>query len=352
MQKKFFLLYLAVFLSLLLCTVLIIYTVDSERQFSYDGKKSSLSPFTNSIALTVAGSIKHAQFETIVLGTSSVFNFNPDDMTRILQEESINCHVPASNYAEHQLILNLLSQYKPSTHIIYAIDWLAFNQNFIINECFEDYAYKNKFWELHRYFFATTSYQSTFKILKEEIYPSPKIQSAPAYGRDEVLSLEKELPFGHCSMFIKKKHDIQLMKHNFDSFLHLIERNPQNQYTLIFPPYSVIWWLLMEKRVSVDEMLEFKKYVIEKSAIYSNVEIFDFQTNEEFITNLDNYIDYFHITRAASLYTTQCIKQKKHLINAENILNIYNIKDIMDKERAQYKDYVEHIIEESPNLFE
>ncbi len=137
------------------------------------------------------------------------------------------------------------------------------------------------------------------------------------------------------------------MKNNFNDFIELAERNPNTRYSLIFAPYSSIWWLLMEQCVDLDKVLAFKRHVIEKSANHPNIQIFDFQTDEKHITNLDHYQDYFHFTEPLTLYILQSIKEQKNIINTQNIDNIYKIKDILPKERAKYSSFVRNIIDHS-----
>ncbi len=127
MQKKYFYSLIAIYLLLLCCVALSVIIIDPEQQFDFDEAKIPAKQIDNSIALTVASKIKFGSFQTAILGTSSVNLFHAKNMEAILHESSSNCFIPASSYAEQKLVLNLLSEYKPTAHVIYAVDYLSFN---------------------------------------------------------------------------------------------------------------------------------------------------------------------------------------------------------------------------------
>ncbi|MEB3701831.1 hypothetical protein Bealeia1_00900 [Candidatus Bealeia paramacronuclearis] len=60
-----------------------------------------------------------------------------------------------------------------------------------------------------------------------------------------------------------------------------------------------------------------------------NVLIFDFQDQEDIISNLDNYSDEIHYSKFINDCMLQYIFNKKHLIRDESWESIHNLEDIL-----------------------
>ena len=65
------------------------------------------------------------------------------------------------------------------------------------------------------------------------------------------------------------------------------------QYTFFFPPYSLLYWHMIEKEGALMSFLNIKTYLINQLSLYSNVTIYDFQMIDE-IKNLSLYKDPTH----------------------------------------------------------
>ncbi len=76
--------------------------------------------------------------------------------------------------------------------------------------------------------------------------------------------------------------------------LPYVESMPETQFTVFFPPYSILYWYDMYGDGTLSAELAGEKQIIEQLLSYPNVRIFYFQNDLEFITDLNNYSDYTH----------------------------------------------------------
>lgn len=79
-----------------------------------------------------------------------------------------------------------------------------------------------------------------------------------------------------------------------------IEAHPQITYRFMLPPYSMLWW----DCAYVNGQLEERLYILEETLpvllTYENVEVYFFQSDEEIVCNLDNYMDMIHYSPEVS----------------------------------------------------
>ena len=73
-----------------------------------------------------------------------------------------------------------------------------------------------------------------------------------------------------------------------------IEAHPEITYRFMLPPYSMLWW----DCAYVNGQLEERLYILEETLpvllAFENVEVYFFQSDEEVVCNLDNYMDMIH----------------------------------------------------------
>lgn len=115
---------------------------------------------------------------------------------------------------------------------------------------------------------------------------------------------------------------------NLNNITKYIEQYPNTEFTIFFPPYSIIDWDIQQG--NLEARITVIKRAIEDLLKYENVQLFYFQNVEEIITNLDNYKDYSHYNEDINYYMFECMcKTGKHKINKENYLDeikkMYNI---------------------------
>ena len=79
-----------------------------------------------------------------------------------------------------------------------------------------------------------------------------------------------------------------------------IRAHPETTFKIYMPPYSVGYWYMMTRGGLSEQQYRARARVCELLLQYPNVEIYDFSSRIEWITDLDSYFDYSHHSSAMS----------------------------------------------------
>ena len=72
--------------------------------------------------------------------------------------------------------------------------------------------------------------------------------------------------------------------------------HPGTAFYFLLPPYSQLWWDSVYRSGQLEEYLYARQAAMETLAVYGNVWVLDFQTDERIIMELDNYMDPVHFS--------------------------------------------------------
>lgn len=73
-----------------------------------------------------------------------------------------------------------------------------------------------------------------------------------------------------------------------------VAAHPETTFKIYMPPYSVAYWYVMTRGGLSEQQYRSRARVCELLLDYPNVEIYDYSSRLEWITDLDNYFDYSH----------------------------------------------------------
>jgi len=96
-----------------------------------------------------------------------------------------------------------------------------------------------------------------------------------------------------------------------------IENNPETEFVVFFPPYSILFWNDVLKENHLEATLEEYRYIARRLNAYENVEVYFFPDREEIICDLDNYADYSHYHPRFNRYMAECFADGRHLVAKE-----------------------------------
>lgn len=96
-----------------------------------------------------------------------------------------------------------------------------------------------------------------------------------------------------------------------------IEANPETEFVVFFPPYSILFWndVLLENHL--EATIEEYRYIANRLNAYENVQVYFFPDQEEIICDLDHYADYSHYHPRYNRYMTECFAAGSCLVDKE-----------------------------------
>lgn len=246
----------------------------------------------------------------------------------------------ASIFELNDLVNLAIRSNKKLKNIIIGVDNYAFNEalrNSYLGDGFPKYLYDND--SMNEF-----SYLLNFKIFDKSIhalttpYDAKRINSQlnklyswqAAYNsaftiKNVLLSYE----------FHKKEYDVlnEKMKKKFvdnynndelhanfkNELLSIIQANPNINFYLFYPPYSIYSYKNMEHSNVLEANSEFKRYIYSQLKPYKNVKLFDFQVASSVIEDLSNYKDAAHYHERINHWMLQEFQKDSYLVNDKNI---------------------------------
>ena len=330
MQKKFF--YITVFTMLfgMVLLVLITYVIDPQQQFRYN--ENYVSGEQRNINFGLA---RNYDYNTVILGTSTSENILKAEVDNIFKVNSVNLSIMGSTAYEQRNLLEIITNRKDVKMVIYGLDYFAYNFNFN-EERIEIIDYGKKM-NILKYVFNISSLEMDLKILVKKLLGKNEknwIYNWSYWGDDFDYGEEKTLDFSNKTKngrqnigqlkVAQSKYNKENLYENLYELEQLIIKNKDIKYKIYLPPYSTLYWYILKKYNSYSDIIEFRNYLIKKLLRYSNVEIYDFQTDDIIVSNLNNYKDSIHYSPKINSLIIKRIKENKNkvekLIDKESII--------------------------------
>lgn len=341
MERKDFIEKMIYIFGLLLIIGIFNYVIDAQQQIRYNKNwvAGEQRVINNGIA-------RNYKYNTVIIGSSTSQNILKEDVDKLFNVDSVNLSLSGSTALEHRNLLNLVIEKENIKSIIYGLDYFNYNREGIRIEVI-DYG-KNKI-ELLKYIFNITTLKINLKIVVKEvlkknvrnwIYKHSYWGGGSNFSEENLLTFDSNTQFGAQNLGIMKEikngYKYDILKYNFDEFLKIVEKNKKIEYIIYLPPYSSLYWYFLERYDSLKEILEFKKYIYDKSKNYDNISIYDFQERIDIVNNLNNYKDSVHFSDLISKKIINEIKSSKS--NLEYDINFNKkINEIIDKDMKKFE---------------
>ncbi|WP_026506455.1 hypothetical protein [Butyrivibrio sp. MC2013] len=108
------------------------------------------------------------------------------------------------------------------------------------------------------------------------------------------------------------------------NILPFIRDNPDTRFYIFLPAYSVLHWYDVSKERHLDATLAQVAYIGEMLMEYDNVELYDFMTDEETVTNINNYADIIHFRPEYNSYMVSCFASGERRLEKGDMERVCN----------------------------
>ncbi len=108
------------------------------------------------------------------------------------------------------------------------------------------------------------------------------------------------------------------VKYNCEIIGKYIRENPDVEFNIFFPPYSILYYDEFNQKGELEAVLTAQEKVTEYFIQFENVKLSSFLADKDIICNLDNYKDYTHYSEKINEYMAEKIKTGEKLLNKEN----------------------------------
>lgn len=314
----------SVAIMLILCAT-IVYLVDPWMYFRIP---TAYTPSIDSLYCS-AGLVNNAQFDTIIIGSSMMQNSNPQILRDNQNWNPIKIAMGGMTAADMKFLSDYALQQGSVKRFVVGLDPYSFDKG--VDEHrrpIPEYIYdKNRMNDI--------KYLLNYKVVFEDI-PRTLISLMKGvrnfhpdqigYWADGVVFEREVVLNDFIKWYEAGERDSEVfastasagrMKDTFDkTFLKLIDENPDIQFYIIYPPYSILAWEKLDICNDLDAFISFKHHVFRQIHDRKNVKIYDFEDDQQIITNLDNYKDVTHYSPAINDLFLNAISSNEYAINS------------------------------------
>lgn len=110
-----------------------------------------------------------------------------------------------------------------------------------------------------------------------------------------------------------------LIEENVSMVIEEILSHPDTEYTIIFPPYSLLWWDCGYTNGLANEYFYVLETLLPKLADCENATVYYFQSEKEIVCDLNNYMDMIHYSPTVNQYMLNRMANKENQVTTQNV---------------------------------
>ena len=259
------------------------------------------------------GLARNADYDLVLTGSSLMENYDLPEVNRLCNAKSINLATSAMAGFEQRKILEVALRHRAPRRVVMTLDFNSFAPPIDsslpeIADPLPLYLYDENTLNDFRYLIGGPVTMRSLSILHGVRIGNFSTNFNRAWSWDHEVTFSrarvlKDIDSTNINRRFKQGPRTRERMHaNFDANIAaLIEQHPGTEFSLVFPPYSIVVWADFVQRGQLDVSLEFKRYVFRRLGALPNARILDMQWDAEIIQNLDLYTDIYHFNPAINL---------------------------------------------------
>lgn len=275
----------------------------------------------------VIGSVRNLTYDSVLLGSSEAENFNS-----CFLDEQYNCttlKVIKGSGSITDLLYYLDKAHKANDikHVFWCLDTFALALDTELSVCSQ---YSPK------YLFTDTMLDDFPYLFNKDVL----LEKAPlliAYSMTDTYtngngynwsegkifgaeaSMSAYQPVSDLKVPESSENYLPLVRENLRLIREEIEAHPNISYTILIPPYSLLWWKTVWQEGSSEKYLVAIDELLPMLVSFDNVNVFFFAADKEITCNLDYYMDQIHYSPEISQLMLNSTVSGDYKVNKENV---------------------------------
>lgn len=297
----------------------------------------------------VIGTIRNFEYDAVLIGSSVAENFDSTVLDNQYNCKTLKVIRTSSSIADLLYYMNFAHEKTDLKYVFWCLDTFALTlptETTLYGENIPRYLHTKSIFDDIPYLFN-----------KEILFTKIPLSLANAYlgintgGHAYDWSAEKDFSAAGAMRAYNKpvsntvpqplETDTATIDANIALLVDEINSHPETQYTVFFPPYSMMWWDCSYINGVSDSYFYTLENVLPQLASCPNVHIYYFQSDTDIICNLDNYMDMVHYAPQINQYMLDCMATGKHEVTSDNISQTLN----------EMKSSFQYIIDEGIYLY-
>jgi hypothetical protein len=296
------------------------------------------------------GMAKHLTYDSVILGSSMTVNFNTDWFEEQLGLDAVKLNYSGAYPKDQSNIMErIFSSDNQVKAVFLGVDVMTYTGG--VDETkypIPEYLYDDSVWNDAQY------------LWNKDVFLNYILR--PIADPDKT-----DLSTVYQSWWTDEYYNIQWVMHNYvqpdeiaeetpkDAYIDsvrlnletnicpYIEENPDTDFYIFFPPYSILYWNDVMRENHLEATMEEYRYIADTMLAYDNVRVFYFPNQEWIVTDLDNYADYSHYHRDINYYMTQCFadgtcevttpqEMEEALARMRQVIDGFDFEELFSKE--------------------
>lgn len=279
------------------------------------------------------GLARNADYDFVITGSSLMENYDLPDVNRLCNAKAINLATSAMAGFEQRKILEVALRHRAPKRVVMTLDFNSFAPPIEsslpeIADSLPYYLYDENRLNDFRYLVSGPVTMRSISILRGVPVGNYSTDFNRAWSWDHevtfsrVRALKDIDPKNINRRFKQGLRTAELMQASFEANIAaVIERHPDTEFNLVFPPYSIVVWADFVQRNQLDVSLAFKRHVFQRLQALPNTRIFDFQWDAGIIQDLDLYADIYHFspTIGRRMLASVCGNDARYRVTSTNL---------------------------------
>jgi len=277
------------------------------------------------------GITRNFEYDALITGSSLVENFKTSEMDSLFGVNSIKIPYPGATYKEIGDAVARSCEYnKDIKYVVRGLDYmkLVADKDSMRYDSYPDYLYDNNIINDVHYvlnkeilFDYTLEAKYVFenkahKELNFDEYANTMEYSE--FGKEAILKTYERAVKSDEEHLFTEEDEKELEESICQNILANALDNPDVEFYLFFPPYSIYYWDSINQEGRINKMLDTEKRAIEMMLQVDNIRLFSFFDEFEMICDTDNYKDMLHYHEDINSYILYCMKNGEHELTIDN----------------------------------
>lgn len=290
------------------------------------------------------GIARHYQYDSIITGTSMSQNFKCSEFDALFGAQSVKIAYSGATYHElNEALRRAVSYQEKVRYVVCSLDGSrliapAWEDEY---EGYPDYLYDENPFNDVNYLLNKEVATKTLAVLNYtrtgEVTPDRDAYGSwsqhKVFGAESVLSSFTLLPVSEREVALTEQDREMITENISENFLVTAKANPETEFYLFYPPYSICYWQALVRTKQLGAQLEAQEIAARLLMEAENVHVFDFSDRLDIIANLDNYTDTMHYGDWINSEILECINAGRQELTADTLKSYYN--DI----KRMYEEY-------------
>ena len=294
--------------------------------FHYHGAVGPLKEVLTKKEYQSIGTLRNFTYDSVIAGSSTAENFNNAWFDQAFGCVSVKAIKSSGVTAQLDYYLREAFEARPVRNVFYSLDLFALSgdpDTVFPDESMPKYLYdRNPFNDVNYLLNKDVIFEDIPYMLAETFLDDYDEGASYNWAQYKVFSREEALlHYDRPAEMQEQKGPEEyraFIDGNVDLLEQMVRQHPETTFYFFYPPYSLLWWDNMARSGQLEQSFYAAQASMERLLPYENVRMYDFQTEEEIIMNLDLYMDPVHFDAEINRRMVEDMAADKYRLTVDN----------------------------------